>query len=130
MRVRSVVGRNALRDARPRMEEEAVEDRGMLEQVDKGTWESQDNIECEKTKQDDIDMKYEEGGIEWLRRVRHGGRIDVLLSLTKEMRTRKTVLVGHEGTMRWGKVGCERVQEPGWSPFEKKKKNFVQTIAR
>lgn len=64
MRVRSVVGRNARCNARLGTEEEAVEDLGILEQVDKAAWESEDDVECEKAKQNDIDMKYEDGGID------------------------------------------------------------------
>ena len=63
VRVRSAVERSARRCARLGTEEEAVEDLGMLEQMGKGTWESQDDVECEKAKQNDIDMKYEDGGI-------------------------------------------------------------------
>jgi hypothetical protein len=59
-----VVGHGAQCCARPGTEEEAVEDLGMLEQVDKGTWESQDDVECEKAKQNEFDMKYEDGGID------------------------------------------------------------------
>jgi hypothetical protein len=54
----------------------------MLEQADEGTWESQGDVECEKAEQNDIDMKYEEGDVAWLRswlrsflrRDRHDGR--------------------------------------------------------
>ncbi len=51
------------RGARLGTEEEAVEDPGVLGQVDKSTWESPDDVECEKAKQNDIDMKYEDWGI-------------------------------------------------------------------
>jgi hypothetical protein len=49
---------------RRRTEEEAAEDPGVLEQVDKGAWESPDDVECEKAKQNDIDMKYENWGVD------------------------------------------------------------------
>jgi hypothetical protein len=61
------MGRSARQCARPGAEEEAVEDLGVLEQVDtgKGTWESPDDaVECEKAKQNDVDMKYEDVGID------------------------------------------------------------------
>jgi hypothetical protein len=61
------------RCARLGTEEEAVEDLVILEQVDKGTRESQDGVECKKAKQNDIDMKYEDGGIDGLRRVGQNG---------------------------------------------------------
>jgi hypothetical protein len=64
VRVRSVVGPGARRCARLGMKEEAVEDLGLLEQVDKGTWESQDDVNCEKAKQNDIDMRYKGGDID------------------------------------------------------------------
>ena len=86
VRGRSVVEPSARSCARLGMKEEAVEDLGMLEQVDKGTWESQDDVNCEKAKQNDIDMKYEGGGIDKLRRVGHGGRTDALISKAKARR--------------------------------------------
>jgi hypothetical protein len=48
-------------------EEGAVENLRMSEQADEGTWESQGDVECEKAEQNDIDTKYEEGDIGWLR---------------------------------------------------------------
>ena len=106
MRVRSVVGRNAQRSAaRLGTEEEAVvEDLGMLEQVDEGTWESQDDEECEKAKQNEIDMKYEDEAFDRLRRGGHGGRTDVLLSQTmaKDESPKKNVLVGFTEERRLG----------------------------
>ena len=70
MRVRSVIRRSASARrgaARPGTgsEEGAGEDLGIvLEQVDKGTRESPDDVEREKAKQNDIDMKYEGMGID------------------------------------------------------------------
>ena len=119
MRVRSVVGRNAQRSAaRLGTEEEAVvEDLGMLEQVDESTWESQDDEECEKAKQNEIDMKYEDGGFDRLRRGGHGGRTDVLLSQTK---ARRTFWLGHEGTMRRAKIAVkESKNQVGARPRKK-----------
>jgi hypothetical protein len=62
------MGRSARRGAaRPGTdsEEGAGEELGiMLEQVDNGTRESPDDVECEKAKQNDIDMKYEDMGID------------------------------------------------------------------
>jgi hypothetical protein len=68
--VRSVIRRSASGRrgaARPGTdsEEGAGEDLGnVLEQVDKGTRESPDDVECEKAKQNDIDIKYEDMGID------------------------------------------------------------------
>jgi hypothetical protein len=45
-------------------EEETVEEFGGLEQADEGTWERQGDVECEKAKQNDINMKYEDGVID------------------------------------------------------------------
>jgi hypothetical protein len=45
-------------------EEETVEELGRLEQADESTWESQGDVECEKAKQNDIDMKYEDGVVD------------------------------------------------------------------
>jgi hypothetical protein len=64
VRVRSVARRSARRGARLGTEEEAVLVLGVLEQVDEGTWESQDDVECESAEQNEIDMKYEDGGID------------------------------------------------------------------
>ena len=84
--------------ARPGTEKETVqvEDLGMLGQVDKGTWESRDGVECEKAKQNNIDMKYEGGDIDRLRRVWHGGRTDVeyYYSRRREKRSSGTNQVG------------------------------------
>jgi hypothetical protein len=64
-------------------EKETVEELGRLEQADSGTWESQGDVECEKAKQNDIDMKYKDRVIDWMRNV-HCGRMGVeLLSLTR-----------------------------------------------
>jgi hypothetical protein len=74
-----VVGRCAGRCAGT--EEEAIEKLGRLEQANKGTWESQDDVECEKAKQDNIYMKHEDGDSN----EGHDGRMGALLSQT-EMR--------------------------------------------
>jgi hypothetical protein len=82
-------------------EEETVEELGRLEQADEGTWKSQGDVECEKAKQNDIDMKYKDEVIDW-RRDGHCRRMGVeLLSLTETRRGGlKKVLVSHDGTMR------------------------------
>jgi hypothetical protein len=67
-------------------EEETVEELGRLEQADEGTWESQGDVECEKAKQNDIDMKYKDGVNDWMKDG-HCGRMGVeLLSLTETRR--------------------------------------------
>jgi hypothetical protein len=93
-------------------EEETVEELGRLEQADEGTWESQGDVECEKAKQNDIDMEYKDGVID-RKRDGHWGRMGVeLLSLTERRKggLKKKVLVSHDGTMRVprGRYGCEK----------------------
>lgn len=55
-----------------------------MEQADEGTWESQGDVECEKAKQNDIEVKYKDEVID---RDGHCGRMGVeLLSLTETTR--------------------------------------------
>jgi len=44
-------------------EEEAIENLRMLEQADEGTWESQGDVDCEKDKQNDVYIRYDEGRV-------------------------------------------------------------------
>lgn len=72
-----------------------------MEQADEGTWERQGNVECEKAKQNDIDVKYEDGVIDRKRDGHCGGMGVELLSLTETRRGGlKKVFVSHDGTKR------------------------------
>jgi hypothetical protein len=91
-------------------EEETVEELGRLEQADEGTWESQGDVECEKAKQNDIDVKYKDGVVD---RDGHCGRMGVELTETRRGELKKKVLVSHDGTMhvprgRYGRHGEKR----------------------
>jgi hypothetical protein len=125
-----VVGRNARRGARLGTKKEAVEDLGMLEQVDEGTWESQDDVECEKAKQNDIDMKYEGGGIGWLMRVGHGGRKDVLLSPRKARRWETEKMFWRDTKERCVGKKMAVKESKNQVGARSRKKKFVRTIAR
>ena len=79
-------------------EEEPVEELGRLEQADEGTWEGQGDVEGEKAKQDDVDMKYKDGVVDW-NRDSHCERMGVeLLSLTE---TRREGLKKNPREPRW-----------------------------